>query len=188
MCPSDMTRELSQSQALAGLEVVTRPGAGLPSQPLPGDIIVRVIEGGTGLVHPDELAVQGLQVEADAKGGYVYVVERVPITRIAAEGVTRRLTGTAGRLLTDVIFLRVAFPWAFSKPVPTPSAGAAPSPMDGGPQGDAPTRNHLDPSQLTWPGASAAQLDLMRRVYLRQVTAACQSRVCSVTCLQLSSP
>ncbi len=36
--------------------------------------------------------------------------------------------------------------------------------------------DHIDASHLYWSGASTQQLGLMRRVYLRQVTAACQSR------------
>jgi peptidoglycan hydrolase-like protein with peptidoglycan-binding domain len=34
----------------------------------------------------------------------------------------------------------------------------------------------IDPSQLSWPGASSDQMDLMRRVYLRQAAAACRVR------------
>ncbi len=191
--PGLVARRLTEVQELDGIEIIARSGEPLPSQPLPGDIIVRLIEGGAGhaavvaspgLVHAADLANRGLRAGTQAHGGYVHVIERTPLAHRAEEGFARRLTDSAGRLLDDLILLRIAMP-----PTPTvvrveqpsttrpePSSAIQAGADDEAPREDEVACAHIDAAQLSWPGASADQLDLMRRVYLRQVAAACQSR------------
>jgi hypothetical protein len=77
--------------------------------------------------------------------------------------------GRAGRFLEDLLLLKLATPSS-----PTVVKVESPSPPE---QEDSEFAcDQIDTSQLTWPGASANALDLMRRVFLRQAQASCQVR------------
>jgi hypothetical protein len=81
-----------------------------------------------------------------------------------------------GRLLDDLVLLRLATMPPTVVTVPqAPATQPPPLPTEPAPE-DELTCDHIDAAQLSWPDASADQLDLMRRVYLRQVMAACQTR------------
>jgi subtilisin family serine protease len=89
--------------------------------------------------------------------------------------------GFGRRLLEDLLVLKLATP----TPAPTvvkveaPTGSATPSPQDFDSELSAEDElscDHMDASQLSWPGASSGALDFMRRVYLRQTAAACRVR------------
>jgi hypothetical protein len=185
--PGSAARRLARSEAIEGVQVLARGREPLPVQPIEGDVLIRLVEGGTG--HAAVVASRGLTQSADGEG-YVHVVERFPVARNAAEGFNRRVTDTAGRLLEDLILLRLVMPNPPSPTVVKVETPAAAPPSDQpvkvsvDPLLTTPTEavpaepscDHIESSRLTWAGASSDQLDLMRTVYIRQVTAACQSR------------
>ena len=91
--------------------------------------------------------------------------------------------GFGRRLLEDLLLLKLATPTPAAPPtvvkVEAPTGSATQNPQDFDSElstEDELSCDHMDASQLSWPGASSNALDLMRRVYLRQTGAACQVR------------
>ena len=102
-----------------------------------------------------------------------------PAVHGAEAGDSERFGGV-GRVLDDLLLFKLV-----TQPPPPPPAptvikvdGAAPPELleSESVSEDELSCDHIDASQLSWPGASAAALDLMRRVYLRQTQASCQVR------------
>src|SRR5207244_4355766 len=56
--PGTFARQWTQAGAGSGYQVLAGPGEPLPSQPLPGDILIRTIDGGSG--HAAVVASPGL--------------------------------------------------------------------------------------------------------------------------------
>ena len=210
--PGVFARHWEQNQTIKGFEITARPGQPLTSHPQPGDILIHVIEGGgghaavvsaPGLWRQDELVGFHVSPEGEPGEGYVQVSGEA-FLQGAAEGRAHRVTDSAGRLLDDLLLIRLATPTSPTPPVVVqqtasipqqqpavaplifpPSATAdppqfdlpEPAPIqDDQAQEDEVSCDHIDASKLSWPGASTQQFDLMRRVYLRQVTASCQLR------------
>jgi subtilisin family serine protease len=97
----------------------------------------------------------------------------------AAERAEASFSERGSRLLDDLLLIRLATPTP--APVVVMQPGSAPAKeapatpdAESDSEGEA-SCTHIDASKLSWPRASADQSDFMRRVYLRQVRAACQS-------------
>jgi hypothetical protein len=155
-----------QPQEFSGLEIIARAREPLPSQPLPGDIVIRIIEGGAGhasvvaspgLLHTADLAARRLRPDSQSAEGFVHVVEATPWARRASEGFARGLTDPVGRLLGDLVLLRLATMPPTVVTVPQPSAaGVQPSPVvpaePTSPGEFLPVPDTVEPTELTIAG------------------------------------
>jgi hypothetical protein len=83
--PGSIARRWSQSKTISGVEVLAGPGQPLSSQPMPGDILIRIVDGGSGhaalvtssgLFHPEDLADHGMRADTESADGFVQVSER----------------------------------------------------------------------------------------------------------------
>ena len=190
--PASFARQRHSPDGMHGFEIIALPGEPLQSEPLQGDILIRLIEGGSGhasvvaspgLWYVEDLPIRGLQADAESAEGFVHVSERAPLPRDSAEGYARGVVDRTGHLLEDLLLLRLATPTAPTivnvpqQPAAEPPATVTVTPTvtDDAPVEDEVACDHMDAARLSWAGASLQQLDLMRRVYLRQVTSACQS-------------
>ena len=117
--PGMIARGVNRGRTLKRVEIVARGGDRLRSQPLPGDVVIRVLEGGSGhasivvspgLLHRDELSLQGFRADTISAKGYVHVIERTPFAETADDNFARGLTDSVGRVLDDLILLRLATP------------------------------------------------------------------------------
>jgi N-acetylmuramoyl-L-alanine amidase/Hemopexin len=117
--PGLIWRQLDRGAQMDGLQVVARSRELLQSGPQAGDIVLRLIDGGSGLgsvvatpgvVSLQDLGVRGLHPDTLSSQGYVHVVEPAPVARRASEAFARGLTDSAGRVLEDLILLRLATP------------------------------------------------------------------------------
>src|SRR5216684_5697748 len=88
--PGSVVRQLGRMQELDGLQIVARSQEPLPTPPLPGDIVLRIIEGGAGhafvvaspgLVPFQDLNSRGLSADSQYDRGYIHVVEPSPFAR-----------------------------------------------------------------------------------------------------------
>ena len=182
--PGAAVRSAVAGRAPGGWEVIARSGETLTVQPLSGDVMLRMVEGGAahiavvaspGLLHANEVAESGLHAESGEGGGYVHVIEPGPTLRSASEGFARRVTDSLGYLLTDLVLLRLAQPPGTAQPAPTVIVQGAPGLATPGDESEA-DGAPIDDARLSWPDASAEQLDLMRRVYRAQVSRASRTR------------
>jgi hypothetical protein len=128
--PGAVWRQLDRGTQLDGLQVIARSQEPLQSQPLPGDIVVRIIEGGAGhasivatpgIVQLQDLSRRGMRPDIVSSQGYVHVVEPTPFARRASDGLARGLTDSAGRVLEDLLLLRLATPPTMVTPPPEPT-------------------------------------------------------------------
>ena len=206
--PALFARRWNRGIIPSGFEIIGRPGEPLDSHPQTGDILIRIVEGGSGhatrvessgLFRADELPDLGLFPDSESAGGFVQVTRPASSWRGTAEARARGVTNSAGRLLDDLLLIRLATPTPSTPqvvvqqtnsnappspdPVPLATAAIAAEPVvqDGQSEADQPQEDeiscqHIDASNLSWPAATAQQADLMRRVYLRQVAASCQLR------------
>jgi GH25 family lysozyme M1 (1,4-beta-N-acetylmuramidase)/LAS superfamily LD-carboxypeptidase LdcB len=201
--PFNPAAVIRQGTEAERFRIIGRPGEALTTELAEGDLLVRMVEGGSahvstvasrGLVEASELANLGLKPDLYLGGQFAHVTERAPAFRPASEGFARRVTDTAGRLLEDLLILRLAtMPTTPASPTvvrveqppattdrnASATASTEPAAITGAvgqaePE-DELSCNHIDASQVSWPGASAAQQNFMQRVYLRQVRAACQT-------------
>ena len=117
--PAVFVRRLEQTPVKNEIEVIARGGERLRKQPLQGDIIIRVVEGGSahasivasnGLWLAEDLKSRGLRADQASRGGHVHVEEGNPVPREASERYARRLTDPTGRLLEDLLILRLLYP------------------------------------------------------------------------------
>ena len=115
--PGSFCRKLKRGQQLDGLQVIARSREPLLSQPQLGDIVIRIVEGGAGhasvvatpgMVRLEDLGDRGLHPDSRSSQGYVHVVEPAPVARRANDGFARGLTDSAGRVLDDLVLLRLA--------------------------------------------------------------------------------
>ena len=137
--PGWIARQAMLGRPIGGLDVVARGREKLSSQPRAGDIVIRIVEGGgghasiivsPGLMHRDDLAYMGFRPDQPFAKGYVHIVERSPFAERVDHRFSRGLTDSAGRLLDDLVLLRLATPTpptVVTVPAPsTPAAAAAP--------------------------------------------------------------
>ncbi len=136
--PGLFARRWNRPEASRGFEIIAGPGQPLISEPLAGDILIRVIDGGSGhaavvaspgLWRAEELGDRGLQTNSEAEG-FVHVQEHGPFPRDASERFARGVTDRAGRLLEDLLLLRIVAPppptvVQVQQPQPTPGAKAS---------------------------------------------------------------
>ena len=117
--PGSIARRWSQSNTISGIEVLAGPGQQLSSQPLPGDILIRIVDGGSGhaalvtssgLFHPEDLADHGMSADTESADGFVQVSERNESPRTSSVRYARGVTDHSGRLLDDLLLLRLASP------------------------------------------------------------------------------
>jgi subtilisin family serine protease len=156
-----------------------------------------------GLWHADDLPAMGLFPDSEFADGFVHVAPTSSQLEGAAEGRARGIVNTGGQLLDDLLLVRLAMPPTPTTPqvvvqqstgipplsssdplslsLSTVAPADPPAVQDGQAEADQPQEDelscqHIDASHLSWPAASAQQFDLMRRVYLRQISASCQLR------------
>ena len=117
--PASFVRQWHRSGGLEGFELVARSGEPLMSHPQRGDLLIRIIEGGSGqaaviassgLWRGHELPGRGLYADSEAADGYVHVTESAPFFHEASEGYARGVTDGGGRLLEDLLLLRLVTP------------------------------------------------------------------------------
>jgi hypothetical protein len=103
--PIIITRKRTRTQKFERVDVIGYPGEPLRSSPLSGDIIIRLVGGGPGhatVIAPPPTAA-------------------VPLAQ-STNDTMRGLTDSAGRLLDDLVLLRLAMPPATSASMPPVSA------------------------------------------------------------------
>jgi len=133
--PGAFARRLNHSQTIDGIEVLGRAGEPLRKHPIQGDIVIRIIEGGgghasvvasPGLWLAEDIAERGLDSETESAGGHVHVEGRSD-SAVRRPRRVRRVTDRAGRVLDDLVLLRLASPPPPSTVVKVeqPAAGSA---------------------------------------------------------------
>jgi hypothetical protein len=109
-----LSEQLGQS-----LEVVALPGAPLDRELRQGDVMVRRGEGdyahvgvlaSSKLRNVGELLSEGLRSESHSAGNYAQVVETGARPHTISDRFARELTDSAGRLLNDILLLRLVTP------------------------------------------------------------------------------
>src|SRR6266849_5964497 len=100
--PGSFARQWNQPGATtSGFEILAGPGQPLPAHPLQGDILIRMIDGGSGhaavvaspgLWRAEDLAARGFRADTEAADGFVHVTERGPFPRDASERFARGVT------------------------------------------------------------------------------------------------
>jgi hypothetical protein len=103
----------------ANFEVVALPRQAVKGQVCAGDIIVRRAEGPSahvsivgspGLMTLEGLKAEGLIAESRTPGQYVHVVEGGAFPHESEDKYARQLTDSFGRVLNDIVLLRLATP------------------------------------------------------------------------------
>jgi carboxypeptidase C (cathepsin A)/subtilisin family serine protease len=101
------------------LEVVALPNQPLPSKVCPGDIMVRRFEGPSahvsivaspGVMTIEGLNREGLIAESSVPGQYVHVIEGGGNPHESEDKYARQLADGFGRVLNDIVLLRLATP------------------------------------------------------------------------------
>lgn len=94
-------RRALQMREVEGLAVIANAGEPLRTEPMPGDVVIRMVEGGAGhasvvasrgLIGGESLAGRGLGSAGGASDGYVHITEQVPFAVRASDGLARGLT------------------------------------------------------------------------------------------------
>jgi carboxypeptidase C (cathepsin A)/subtilisin family serine protease len=103
----------------ANFEVVALPNQAVKGQVCAGDIMVRRAEGPSahvsivgspGLMTLERLKVEGLTAEGSTPGQYVHVVEGGAFPHESEDKYARQLADGFGRVLNDIVLLRLATP------------------------------------------------------------------------------
>ncbi len=117
--PGLIARSAMHRRQLEGVQVIVCAREPLLLVPRPGDILLRIIEGGgshasvvasPGLLRHSDLQARRWHTSTPSAHGYVHVVERTPAASRASDGFARGLTDSAGRLLDDLVLLQLATP------------------------------------------------------------------------------
>jgi carboxypeptidase C (cathepsin A) len=100
-------------------EVVGLPGELLESELRPGDLMLRRVDGeaahvaviaGSKLWSREGAMADGLTTESAETGQYVQVVEAGPRPHASSDRFARQMTDSVGRLLNDIVLLRLVTP------------------------------------------------------------------------------
>lgn len=119
-------------------EVVGQPGEMLESELRPGDLMFRRVDGetahvsmiaGSKLWSLEGAMADGVTTENAENGKYAQVVEAGPRPHASSDRFARQMTDSVGRLLNDIVLLRLA------TPAPQTNTINEPSPASFGDQG-----------------------------------------------------
>lgn len=114
--PSTFARQWNQPNGIGGVDILAGPGQSLSSQPRSGDILIRIIDGGSahaeviaspGLLHSEDLTDGGFRSDSESAEGFLHVTKG-PLSQDSSERYARGVTDHTGRLLEDLLLLRLA--------------------------------------------------------------------------------
>jgi GH25 family lysozyme M1 (1,4-beta-N-acetylmuramidase) len=115
-------------------EVIALPGEGLQQELREGDVLIRRGDGDaaylSAVANPTLRNLEGVLSErmtpdVVSEGNYAQIVEAGPIRHQSTDRFARQLTDSAGRLLNDILLLRLAAPPPTVINVPQPAKPAA---------------------------------------------------------------
>ena len=139
VAPGSLVQRATQVRRFNGIEVIAAPGEPLRSRPMPGDIVIHMIGGGVGhasVVAPSNvtgaknLSTCAPWAHSEERGGRVRVVGDAPFAQSVSNGFAAGLTDSAGRLLEDLVLLRLVAPLGGPVTAPPAATETVPFPVE----------------------------------------------------------